>query len=89
MSTPKIAQHAQKLFVKNLPWTISSRQLKEYFSNFGYVNTAIVVVDKNTGMSRGYGFISFASKEAHEAAINQKIHSLEGRAITLEEANTT
>lgn len=88
MSAPKIAQHAQKMFVRNLPWTIGSRQLKEYFSKFGPINTATVVVDKNTGMSRGYGFVTFGSKETYEAATNQKIHSLEGRVIIMEEAST-
>jgi len=89
MSTSKVAQQVQKLFVRNLPWTIANRQLKEYFSTFGHVSSASVVFDKNTGMSRGYGFIMFASKEAHKTALNQKVHSLEGRVIVIEEANAS
>jgi len=89
MSTSKVVQQTQKLFVRNLPWTIASRQLKEYFSTFGHVALASVVFDKNTGMSRGYGFIMFSSKDAFKTALNQKIHSLEGRVITIEEANTS
>jgi len=62
--------------------------MKEDFSKFGHINTASVVFDKNTGMSRGYGFVSFGSREAYEAATNQKIHSLDGRVISIEEAST-
>jgi len=90
MSTAKIiAQHTQKLFVRNLPWTIGSKQLKEYFSAFGHVSSASVVFDKNTGMSRGYGFVNFSSKEAYEVMSKHKIHSLEGRVLGIEQATTS
>lgn len=82
------AQHAQKVFVRNLPWTIGSRQLKEYFSAFGHVSSASVVFDKTTGMSRGYGFVHFSSKEAPDAVAKQKIHSLEGRVLGIQPAAT-
>jgi len=74
------------LHIRNLPWTIASRQMKEYFSEFGHVKTANVVFDKITGMSRGYGFVTFSSKEACESVLNKKIHSLEGRVLTIETA---
>lgn len=86
MSTPKAAQ---KLFVRNLPWTIANRQLKEYFSKFGHINSVSVVFDKNTGFSRGYGFVSFSSNEAYNGALNQKIHSLEGSVLSIEVPSTT
>lgn len=89
MSTVKIAQQTQKLFVRNLPWTIGSLQLKEYFSGFGHVSSASVVFDKNTGMSRGYGFVSFSSKEAYDVVSKQKVHSLEGRVMGIEQATTS
>lgn len=89
MSTAKIAQHTQKLFVRNLPWTVGSKQLKEYFSAFGHVNSATVVFDKNTGTSRGYGFVNFGSREGHEAVSKQKIHSMDGRVIGIEQATVS
>lgn len=88
-TTVRIVQNSQKFFVRNLPWTVGSRQLKEYFSAFGHVNSASVVFDKNTGMSRGYGFVNFSTKEAHEAMSKQKIHSLEGRIIGIEQATAS
>lgn len=86
MSTVKMAQQAQTLFVRNLAWTIGSSQLKEYFSAFGHISSAGVVFDKNTGMSRGYGFVCFSSKEAYDVVSMQNIHSLEGRVMGIEQA---
>ncbi|KAG4069650.1 hypothetical protein HA402_014673 [Bradysia odoriphaga] len=84
MSATKIAQ---KLFVRNLPWTVSSVQLKEYFSGFGHVSSASVAWDKQTGMNRGYGFVSFSLNEVRDTVLQQKVHTLHGRAITLEPSN--
>lgn len=89
MSSAKIAQQTHKLFVRNLPWTVANRQLKEYFSAFGHVSTATVVFDKNSGMSRGYGFVQFSSKEAIEVVSKQKFHTLEGRVIGIEQATVS
>lgn len=89
MSTGRVVQHAQKLFVRNLPWTVGNRQLKEYFSAFGHVSSAVVVFDKNTGMSRGYGFVNFSLSEAYEVATKQKIHTIDGRVIGVEQAVTS
>lgn len=81
MSAAKVAQ---KVFVRNLPWTVGNVQLKEYFSGFGHVSSVQVAFDKQTGMSRGYGFVSFSYNEVREAVLRQNVHMLHGRAITLE-----
>lgn len=83
------AKTAQTLFVRNLPWTVSSLQLKEYFSAFGHVSSANVNFDKQNGMSRGYGFVSFSLNEGKEAVLQQKFHTLHGRAITIEPLKET
>lgn len=87
MSMPRIAKHIQKLFVGNLSWTISNRELKQYFSKYGHVSSASVVFDKNSGISRGYGFVTFSSRNGYESASNTKHHSLEGRVLNIQMAS--
>lgn len=53
------ARNLQKLFVGNIPWSVSHGELKYFFKQFGHVVSANVVFDKSTGCSRGYGFVVF------------------------------
>lgn len=81
----KLAKVTQKLFVGNLPFTISSKELKQYFSKFGHVSTSSVIFDRQSGISRGYGFIVFSTKDGYLSATN-KLHHLEGRTLTIQNA---
>ncbi|XP_014274830.1 SRA stem-loop-interacting RNA-binding protein, mitochondrial [Halyomorpha halys] len=72
-----------KLFVYNLPWTTNSAKLRNYFSKFGQLSSANVVFDKNTGLTRGYGFIVFNNKVEFEEAQKGK-HTLEGNVLFVE-----
>lgn len=81
------ARAAHKLFVGNLPWTVSHRELKTYFSEFGHIVSASVVFDRNTGMSRGYGFIVFSTQGGYDSATNKQNHNLEGSILTLQPAS--
>lgn len=74
---------AYKLYVGNIPWTVSTRDLMKYFSKFGPINYASVVFDKNTGLSRNYGFVVFGKKEAFDKSRNS-FHVLEGNTLRLE-----
>lgn len=76
------AKSFYKLFVYNLPWTTNSTKLRNYFSKFGQVASANIVFDKNTGLTRGYGFIVFNSKVEFEEVQKGK-HTLEGNAIVV------
>lgn len=76
-----------KLYVGNLPWTVSHNQLKQYFSKFGHINQAVVVFDRNTGLSKNYGFVFFSNREAFEGALNKTNHQLEGNKILVQPAN--
>lgn len=58
---------ALRVFVGNLPWTISSTELRQFASSFGPVTYSQVIFDKKTGMSKGYGFVAFGTKEAYNA----------------------
>ncbi|XP_055602651.1 SRA stem-loop-interacting RNA-binding protein, mitochondrial-like [Uranotaenia lowii] len=81
-----IARGVQKLFVGNLPWTVSTKELKAYFSRFGHVHSSNVIYDKTTGLSRGYGFIVFSTRDGYTNATNNRNHSLEGRLLDVQPA---
>lgn len=78
---------AARLYVGNLPWTVGHRQLREYFAQFGPVQSARVVFDRSTGLSKGYGFIEFMSASDAAEATNKQIHTLEGLNVTVQIQN--
>ncbi len=60
-----------KLYVGNLWFQTSSEDLRDLFSQAGTVETANVIEDRDTGRSRGFGFVEMSSREEGEAAISQ------------------
>ena len=58
-----------KLFVAGLPFDCDDQELKEIFEAYGTVNSAKVILDRETGKSRGFGFVEFADKVSAESAI--------------------
>lgn len=79
---------ARKIFIGNLPWTVSNRELKLYFSKFGHVENANVVFEKSFGMSRGYGFVTFSSIDGYRKALNEAVHRLEGRVLNIKQSDS-
>ena len=78
---------AMKLYVGNLSFQTSSEDLQQLFSQAGTVESATVVEDRDTGRSRGFGFVEMASKEEGERAIEQfNGTDLAGRNLTVNEA---
>jgi RNA recognition motif-containing protein len=78
---------AMKLYVGNLSFQTSSEDLQQLFAQAGTVESASVVEDRETGRSRGFGFVEMASKEDGEKAIQQfNGTDLNGRNLTVNEA---
>src|SRR3982074_1892571 len=78
---------SMKLYVGNLAFQTSSQDLQELFAQAGTVESASVVEDRDTGRSRGFGFVEMSSKEEGEAAIAQfNGKEVNGRALNVNEA---
>jgi RNA recognition motif-containing protein len=78
---------SMKLYVGNLAFQTSSEDLQQLFAQAGNVESASVVEDRDTGRSRGFGFVEMASKEEGEAAIAQfNGTEFKGRNLTVNEA---
>jgi RNA recognition motif-containing protein len=76
-----------KLYVGNLSFQTSSDELRNLFTQAGTVESASVVEDRETGRSRGFGFVEMASKEEGTAAIQQfNGKELNGRSLNVNEA---
>ena len=78
---------SRKLFVGNLPYSVTSERLQEAFSQFGTVTSSKVIVDRETGRSRGFAFLEMETDDQGAAAMQAMNGSLlDGRSIAVREA---
>ena len=76
-----------KLYVGNLAYSVRDDELQQAFGQFGTVTSAKVMMDRETGRSKGFGFVEMGSDAEAQAAINGlNGQALEGRAIVVNEA---
>jgi RNA recognition motif-containing protein len=78
---------AKKIYVGNLAYGVSSSDLQQMFEEFGTVQSAEVIIDRDTGRSKGFGFVEMSSDAEAQAAIgalNGK--NVDGRNLTVNEA---
>jgi RNA recognition motif-containing protein len=76
-----------KLYVGNLAYSVRDDSLLQAFSQFGHVASAKVMMDRETGRSKGFGFVEMGSDAEAQAAINgMNGQALEGRAVVVNEA---
>ncbi|WP_343638156.1 RNA-binding protein [Roseateles sp.] len=75
---------SSKIYVGNLPYSVTDSALRSNFSEFGKVSSARVMMDRDTGISKGFGFVEMESAEGAEAAISG-LHgmSVQGRSIVV------
>jgi RNA recognition motif-containing protein len=77
----------KKLYVGNLPYTITDSVLEQLFSAHGTVTSAQVIMDRDTGRSKGFGFVEMSSDAEAQAAIAaMNLKEVDGRSLTVNEA---
>jgi RNA recognition motif-containing protein len=72
----EVAEKSNKLYVGNLPYKIDDQpfrdeELKNIFAGIGEVSEASVIIEKDTGRSKGFGFVTFADEDTAEKALNE------------------
>lgn len=78
---------SNKVFVGNLSWDSTEESLKEHFGQVGTVEEAVIIRDRMTNRSKGFGFVTFSTEEEAQKAIAELNESeLDGRNIRVDEA---
>ncbi len=75
-----------KIYVGNLPFRTTSEELEALFSNYGDVQDAVVPTDRETGRSRGFGFVTMGDEDGKKAIEALDQADFEGRALKVNEA---
>lgn len=76
-----------KLYVGNLSWSIDDKALGELFASYGEISEAVLIKDKFSGRSKGFGFVTFEKDEDAKKAISEMHEKeVEGRPLTVSEA---
>eukprot|EP00981_Chlorochromonas_danica_P001018 scaffold233_cov174-Ochromonas_danica.AAC.58 len=76
---------ACKIFVGGLSSEVTEKEFGDYFSKYGVVKDAVVMVDRNTGSSRGFGFITFEREETVEKVLSLE-HEIKGKYVEIKRA---
>ena len=76
-----------KIYVGNLPWSTTDTDLETMFADVGSVTSARVITDRDTGRSRGFGFVEMSGEDGQKAIAELNGHQIEGRALRINEAN--
>ena len=75
-----------KLYVGNLPWSTTDNDLEEMFGTVGTVESAKVISDRDTGQSRGFGFVEMSQSDGSRAIAELNGKQIESREIRVNEA---
>jgi len=74
----------KKLYVGNLPWTMTNDSLKDLFAQYGEISEAIIIMDRYSGRSKGFGFVTFVNDaDAEKAVAEMAEKEIEGRKIVV------
>ncbi len=77
---------AKKLFVGNLSFQTTESDIREAFEQFGSVESVAIITDRDTGRSKGFGFVEMPEDDANKAIGKMNGAELNGRALTVNEA---
>ncbi|KAL6952289.1 hypothetical protein U1Q18_045571 [Sarracenia purpurea var. burkii] len=80
-------EKTKKIFVGGIPPSLNEEGLKEYFSSYGRVADHQIMIDRNTGRSRGFGFVTFENEDAVERIFSEgRTHELGGKQVEIKKA---
>lgn len=85
---PDVLAHVKKIFVGGVKDHIEADNLTDYFSQFGVVEKAEIISDKQTGRKRGFGFVYFEDTDSATKAVLTKYHTIEGNKVEVKKAQT-
>lgn len=75
------------IYVGNIAWRTTEQEIGDTFANFGYVNSVKIITDKETGRSKGFGFVEFADRQIIQNVIQQMNgYTLNGRQLRVNQA---
>jgi len=78
---------SKKVYVGNLPFNMTQKELQELFATYGEIEEAVVISDKYSGRSKGFGFITFKDDAAAQKAVAEMNgKEVDGRALKVNEA---
>jgi len=72
--------------VGNLPYKLDEAELEQFFSDCGQVEEVIIIKERGTGRSKGFGFVTFADEDSTKKAIEKNDTEFKGRALRINEA---
>ncbi|KAM4625030.1 SRA stem-loop-interacting RNA-binding protein, mitochondrial [Polymixia lowei] len=73
-----------EVFVSKIPWTIASKEMREYFGQFGQVKKCLLPFDKETGFHRGFCWIGYTTEDGLNNALQKDPHILEGTRLQVQ-----
>ena len=76
----------KRIYVGNLPFTAKEADVRELFENHGDVNEVDLIMDRQTGRPRGFGFVEMPTEDAEQAIQVLNGSTMEGRSLTVNEA---
>lgn len=82
------AAKSDKLFVRALPQTCTQESFRAYWRNFGQISDATLMMDKETGRHRGFGFVNYENSEAVEKVLSSGPHVMDGQTLEVKRAAT-
>ena len=77
---------SKKMFVGNLSFQTTEADIREAFAQFGNVESVAIITDRDTGRSKGFGFVEMSEEDANKAIAKMNGTELKGRVLTVNEA---
>ena len=74
------------IYVGNLPWSVTEDEVRDFFASYGEVESVKIILDRETGRSRGFGFVEMPEGDANNAITSGNGKELSGRPLRVSEA---